>query len=54
MDDDAIFNEKMGKAEIKLDKIGLEQGPVNNYEVKVDRRLFSKDSKMYLNLSWEA
>jgi hypothetical protein len=52
MDDDTGFDEKLGGAEVQLDKLNLEHGPCAEYMVKVDSHLFSKDAKMYLSFTW--
>jgi hypothetical protein len=51
---DAGPDAKLGGVLVPLDKISLEKGPLNNYEVKIDRHLFHNEVNVFLNLSWEA
>ncbi|EJK49624.1 hypothetical protein THAOC_31479 [Thalassiosira oceanica] len=52
MDDDLLTkDDKMGKARIKLEKLGLSETPVH-IEEKVYNRIFRKDGYVHLNLSY--
>jgi len=51
MDEDIVSDDKIGKCKIKLDKLGLEGGPVTQAWI-VDRNLFKKQGRIYLTLSW--
>lgn len=52
MDDDVLTkDDKMGKARIKLEKLGLSENPVHIKE-KVYNRIFGKDGYVHLNLSY--
>ncbi|KAG1678247.1 hypothetical protein FOA52_013867 [Chlamydomonas sp. UWO 241] len=52
MDDDTISDDKVGGAEIKLDKEALQPSHPKTVRIKVDNNLFSKDSYATLVLTW--
>jgi len=52
MDDDPIKNDKLGKCKIKIEDIGVGPAPTG-VERTVDANLFSKNAKIYLQISWE-
>jgi Ca2+-dependent lipid-binding protein len=51
MDDDIISDDKIGSVNIKLEKTGLEDGPLEG-EWTVDDNWFSKDAKIFLKITW--
>ena len=52
MDEDIVFDDKMGKCKIKLEKLGLSETPMHVDE-KVYNRVFGKDSFVHLQLSYK-
>jgi len=51
MDDDPLFDDKIGKCKIKLEDMPLSEEPMGIDRV-VDDNWFSKDAVMYLRLSY--
>ena len=52
VDEDIVFDDKMGKCKIKLEKLGLSETPMHVDE-KVYNRVFGKDSFVHLQLSYK-
>jgi len=51
MDDDIVGDDKVGSVDIKLDRTGLQDGPVEESWV-IDNNWFSKDAQVFLRLTW--
>ena len=52
MDDDILFDDKMGSCSIKLDELGLGEEPLGVERV-IDRNLIAKDARLFLRLSYK-
>ena len=52
MDDDILFDDKMGSCNIKLDELGLGEEPLGVERV-IDRNLIAKDARLFLRLSYK-
>jgi len=52
MDKDTTSDDKIGKCKIKLDTLDLFSGEPYDIEEVVDSRMFHKDAKIFLTLSW--
>lgn len=51
VDDDPIKNDKLGSCKIKLSDLNLSASPTGTDRV-IDNNLFSKDARIYLQLTW--
>mmetsp|Transcript_68789 Transcript_68789/g.108437 ORF Transcript_68789/g.108437 Transcript_68789/m.108437 type:complete len:133 (+) Transcript_68789:115-513(+) len=51
MDDDILFDDKMGSCNIKLDELGLGEEALGVERV-IDRNLISKNARIFLQLSY--
>jgi hypothetical protein len=51
MDDDMLFDDKIGKCKINLENLGLSSEPMDIDRV-VDNNWFSKDARIYLSISY--
>ena len=51
MDDDPLFDDKLGSCRIDLEDLGLGPEPTGTDRV-VDNNLFRKDARIFLKISW--
>ena len=51
-DDDPIFDDKLGKCKIDLNELGLSSTPTGT-DRKIDNKIFRKDSRIFLQITWE-
>ena len=51
MDDDPVFDDKLGSCRIDLEDLGLSAEPVGTDRV-VDNNIFTKDARIFLKISW--
>ena len=52
MDDDPLFDDKIGSVNIKLEELGLNESPTGVDRV-IDNHFFSKDARIFLRLSYQ-
>lgn len=52
MDDDPLHDDKLGSAKIKLENMDLSETPTP-VEAVVDKNFFTKDGKIFLQLSYK-
>ena len=52
MDDDPIFDDKMGSCKINIEELGLGPEPTGIDRV-VDNNVFTKDARIFLKLSYK-
>jgi hypothetical protein len=52
MDDDFLFDDKLGQCKIKLDDLPLTENLIGVERV-IDKNLFTKDARIYLHLSYK-
>jgi hypothetical protein len=52
MDDDFLFDDKLGQCKIKLDDLPLTENLLGVERV-IDKNVFTKDARIYLHLSYK-